>query len=116
MALSLRQQQSLFTVDLVSLIRWLYEEGYEVSIGEVQRAPEQQAYNVRMGRSQTLDSMHLYKCAADLFVFKNGTLLSTKSELQFAGNKWESMSAANTWGGNWNSFKDTPHFQRTVAR
>jgi peptidoglycan L-alanyl-D-glutamate endopeptidase CwlK len=112
--MSLRQEQSLFTVDLVSLIRWLYEEGYEVSIGEVQRTTEQQAAYVRAGRSQTMNSMHLYKCAADLFIFKNGVLLSSKADLQFAGNKWESMSAANTWGGNWNSFKDTPHFQRTI--
>ena len=112
--MSLRNEQSLFTVDLMSLIRWLYEEGCEVSIGEVQRPVEMQAIYYKTGRSKTMDSMHLRKCAADLFIFRRGTLLTTKGELQFAGNKWESMSAANQWGGNWNSFKDLPHFQRTV--
>lgn len=111
--MSLRQEQSAFTVDLVTFIRWLYEQGYEVSIGEVQRTPEQQRIYVDTGRSKTMDSMHIKKCAADLFIFRDGKLLSSKTEVQFAGNQWESMSAANQWGGNW-GFKDIPHFQRTV--
>jgi hypothetical protein len=30
------------------------------------------------------------------------------------GQYWESLSPKNQWGGFWRSFKDVPHFQRTV--
>jgi len=110
---SLRKEQSLFAKDLAMFIAWLISEGYEVTIGEVQRTAEQQAIYIKTGKSKTFAGMHLKKLAADLFIFKDGKLLVSKEELQFAGNKWESMCAANEWGGNWNKFKDVPHFQRS---
>jgi hypothetical protein len=30
------------------------------------------------------------------------------------GKYWESLHPKNQWGGFWKSFKDVPHFQRTV--
>ncbi len=110
--MSLREEQAKFSRDLAIFILWLYEMGYEVSIGEVQRPAEMQKIYVETGRSMTMNSKHLKKLAADLFVFKNGKLLATKEEMQFAGNHWETMSAVNSWGGNWNKFKDVPHFER----
>jgi len=112
--MSLRKEQSQFSRDFAEFIIWLYAEGYEVTDGEAWRPPEMQRIYVDTGRSKTMESLHLRRLAKDINIFKDGVLLSSKSELQFAGNKWESMSAANTWGGNWNSFKDCPHFQRTV--
>lgn len=110
--MNLREEQARFSQDLAIFISWLYELGYEVSIGEVQRPVEMQAIYVKDGRSKTFDSYHLKKLAADLFIFRNGRLLTTKEEMQFAGNHWETMSAVNSWGGNWNTFKDVPHFER----
>lgn len=110
---SLRKEQSLFAKDMSMFIAWLYSEGYEVTLGEAQRMAEQQAIYVKTGKSKTFDSLHLKKLAQDLFIFKDGKLLVTKEELQFAGNKWESICAANEWGGNWSRFKDVPHFQRS---
>ena len=54
--------------------------------------------------------MHLKKCAADLHFTKDGELCYP----QDLGDFWESLNEKNQWGGNWNSFKDKPHFQRTV--
>jgi hypothetical protein len=32
--------------------------------------------------------------------------------LKPVGEFWESLDTKNSWGGNWNSFKDVPHFER----
>lgn len=110
--MSLRQEQSAFALDLMKLELWLYENGYEWTLGESQRPIEMQKIYMQTGRSKTMNSMHIKKCAQDLFIFKNGKLLMSKHELQAVGDKWESLSPKNSWGGNWNRFKDVPHFER----
>lgn len=114
MKLSLRQEQSIFAEDFVTFLSWLISEGYQFTFGEAQRPPEMQRIYVETGRSKTMDSLHLKRLAFDLFIFKDGRYLTSKEEVQFAGNKWESMGAKNSWGGNWKSFKDVPHFERRV--
>lgn len=111
--MSLRKQQSIFAADVMKLFVWLYDNGYEWTFGEAARTPEQQKIYVETGRSKTFNSFHLKRLAIDLFIFKNGKLLSTKEEMQPIGNAWESMAAENSWGGNW-KFLDIPHFERTV--
>lgn len=108
---SLGQHQEAFTVDLCSLIMHAISKGYKVRMGEVQRTEEQQALYVKTGRSKTMNSMHLKKCAADLHFVKDGKLCYP----QELGNFWVSLNPKlNQWGGNWQSFKDFPHFQRTI--
>lgn len=108
--MTLGEHQQHFARDLVSLISHAHSLGYEVRIGEVERPIEMQQIYVRTGRSKTMNSIHIKKCAADLHFFKDGKLVYP-DEL---GEYWESLSPLNSWGGNWNSFKDKPHFQRTV--
>lgn len=112
--MSLREEQSKFAADFVALIHFIWQQGYEVTIGEVQRAPEQQRVYVQTGRSKTMNSYHLKKLAADLHIFERATgkLIYEKSRLQAIGDYWESLSPQNSWGGNWKSFKDIPHFER----
>lgn len=113
--MSLRVEQSKFALDIVSFLTWATSQGYEYTLGEVQRPVEMQEIYVRTGRSKTMNSLHLKKCAADIFFFKSGKLLTTKEEVQALGNHWESMRASNEWGGNWSSFKDIPHFQKNIT-
>lgn len=110
--MSLREEQSAFAVDMVKFLSWAMSSGYEVAFGEAQRPVEMQKIYVDTGRSKTMDSYHIRKLAFDLFFFKDGKLLATKEEMQPIGNMWESMGAKNSWGGNWDSFKDIPHFER----
>lgn len=110
--MSLFQEQSEFLLDAVRLVAWATERGYVVSARELGRTAEQQAIYVKTGRSQTMASNHLRNCAIDLYVMKEGALLQTKADLQPLGDYWESLNPKNSWGGNWNSFKDTPHFER----
>lgn len=108
--MTLGQHQEAFSRDLVQLMAYALFIGYEIRIGEAFRTPEQQAIYVKSGRSKTMNSMHLQKCAIDLHFTKDGKLCYPKE----LGEYWEKLNPLNQWGGNWKSFKDDPHFQRTV--
>jgi hypothetical protein len=106
--MSLGTEQEAFSRDFCKLLAYALDKGYNVRIGEVQRPVEMQELYVRTGRSKTMNSNHIRKCAADLHFFKDGNLCYP----QELGDFWESLSTKNSWGGNWNSFKDAPHFER----
>lgn len=107
--MSLREEQSAFVRDVVKLLAHAISSGYDVTFGEALRTPEQQRFYVQAGRSQTMQSNHLRKCAIDLNFFRNGELTYDTPDL---GAFWESLNPKNSWGGNWKSFKDKPHFER----
>lgn len=102
--------QEAFAHDLTSLLTFAFEKGYNARIGEVERTVEQQRMYLASGRSSTMNSMHLKKCAADIHFTKNG-ILCYPEEL---GHYWESLSPLNKWGGHWQRFVDKPHFERTI--
>jgi len=108
--MSLGHAQEKFSYDVCKLLTFAMDSGYFVRIGEAQRTVEQQKLYVNSGRSKTMNSMHLKKCAIDLHFIKDGVLCYPDK----IGNYWESLSKENKWGGNWNSFKDKPHFERKI--
>lgn len=109
--MTLGQHQEAFARDLVKLIQYGWEQGYEVRIGEVLRTPEQQQLYMQSGGTTTMRSMHLKKCAADLhWVDRQGQICYPPA----IGAYWESLNPLNQWGGKWH-FKDEDHYQRTVA-
>ena len=108
--MTLGEHQEKFSRHLAQLMQRAWELGYEIRIGEVQRPVEMQELYVKTGRSKTMNSMHLKKCAADLHFTKNGVLCYPKE----IGDFWETLDPLNQWGGNWKSFKDQPHFERHV--
>lgn len=110
MKMTLGQHQEAFTKDLVKLLSKAIELGYGIRFGEAFRPPEMQEIYVKTGRSKTMNSMHIKKCAVDLH-FTSGGVICYPKEL---GDYWESLNSLNQWGGNWRTFKDKPHFQRTV--
>lgn len=115
--MSLMHEQATFLLQVTELIRKAGELGFHVTGGELFRTPEQQAIHVRNGRSTTLNSQHLKRLAVDLNFFRGGAdgawrLVQSVEELRPLGQFWESLDPANRWGGNWNLFKDAPHFER----
>lgn len=107
MSLSLGKRQELFSRYLAQLITEAIRRGYGVRMGEVQRPVEMQSLYVKTGRSKTMDSLHLEKCAADLHFTLNGEICYPRE----LGSYWESLDVNCSWGGNWKSFKDEPHFE-----
>jgi hypothetical protein len=113
--MSLSQEQAAFLLDACKLIQYATGQGWMVTGGELSRTPEQQAIYVKTGRSKTLNSIHLKRCAIDLNFFKDGKIIWDKQMLAPLGEYWESLHPKNRWGGNWKSLVDCPHFERNVG-
>lgn len=107
--MSLRAEQSKFASDIRRLLTYAEAKGYEYTFGEFERPLEMQQLHVAAGRSKTMNSLHIRRLAADIFFFRNGELTWDIKEL---GDFWESLDPRNSWGGNWRTFKDAPHFER----
>lgn len=113
--MSLVNEQHTFLQDACVLIAFAAKNGFQVTGGELFRTPEQQDFYVKAGLSKTKNSYHLKRLAIDLNFFKNGKYITDKATLQVLGDYWESLSSKNSWGGNWKTFIDTPHFERRTA-
>ena len=107
-------EQAEFLLDAVKLILKATEMGFTLTGGELYRTLEQQQIHFKNGRSKTMKSNHLRRCAIDLNFFKDGKLIYDKTLLQPIGDYWESLNPKNRWGGNWHSLVDVPHFERNV--
>lgn len=105
-------EQAKFLQDAAKLIQKAAELGFVVTGGELYRTPEQQQIHVKAGRSKTMASNHLRRCAIDLNFFKDGKLTYDVEALRPLGEFWRSLDPKNDWGGFWRSFKDVPHFER----
>lgn len=112
--MSLSQEQAAFLLDACKLIQHATEQGWTVTGGELFRTPEQQEIYLKTGRSKTMASNHLKRCAIDLNFFKDGKLVWDKTQLAPIGAYWESLNPKNRWGGNFKSLVDVPHFERNV--
>lgn len=116
--MSMVNEQHLFMLDVAKLIVEAERLSFRLSGGELYRTAEQQAIYVKTGRSKTMNSYHLKRLAIDLNFFakdSNGDwkLTYDMALLKPLGDFWESLTPGkNSWGGNWNSFKDVPHFER----
>ena len=112
--MSLVAEQAAFLQDVCKLLQYATEQGWVVTGGELYRTPEQQEIYVKTGRSRTMASNHLRRCAIDLNFFKNGKLVWDKAQIAPLGAYWESLHPKNRWGGNFKSLVDVPHFERNV--
>lgn len=109
--MNLGTHQEAFMQDLAKLIYFAHSKGYGIRGGELYRTPEQQQIYVESGRSKTMNSRHLKKCAIDLHFTKDGQLCYPEE----IGKFWESLNPLNSAGMFWTSLKDSPHFERRVA-
>lgn len=106
--MKLGEHQEAFARDVASLLNKALNLGYQIRIAEVLRTVEQQEIYVKTGRSKTMDSMHLKKCAIDIYFTKGGVLVYPEE----LGKYWLSLSPENQAGMFWKSFKDLPHYER----
>lgn len=112
--MSLVNEQAAFLLDVCQLIEHATEQGWTVTGGELFRTAEQQEIYVKTGRSKTMNSNHLRRCAVDLNFFRDGKLVWDTAQLRPIGAYWESLNPKNRWGGNFRSLVDVPHFERNV--
>lgn len=88
---------------------------YDFVITEGLRTKERQKFLVKTGKSQTMNSKHITGHAIDIAILINGKVtwdLKYYKEFAYEFKKLAKLLNFNvTWGGDWKSFVDAPHFQ-----
>jgi hypothetical protein len=107
--MTLRQKQSLFARHAALLILRAYELGYEVTLGEAWRSPEEAARLAKTGRG-IARSLHTERLAIDLNLFKSGQYLAGTEDHRELGEWWEAQHELARWGGR---FRDGNHYSFT---
>ena len=98
--MKLGDKQRKFTYMVGLLIKWAYENGYELTLGDAYRDPrvfgqvgEKEGY----GRSK---SNHKIRLAIDLNLFKDDIYMTSTEAHRPLGEYWESLGGS--WGGRFN--------------
>ena len=98
--MSLRKQQSKFSLLMAHLILYAYNHGYEITMGDVW------AHDGHME-----NSLHYSRLAVDLNLFKDGGYLVDTENYKDLGDYWESLDPDCRWGGR---FQDGNHFEMSL--
>jgi len=99
--ISLREKQAAFSVLVAKLILEADRRGYQVSLGEAYRSPEEAARLAKAGKGIT-QSLHTQRLAIDLNLFKDGVYLAKSDDWKPLGEWWEGQSTTEIqccWGG-----------------
>lgn len=117
--MSLVREQAAFMSDLRKLLDHAENSSFFVTGGELERKPEMQAIYVKSGYATTMDSLHLRRCAINLYFFRDDgrdlRLVQDRQELLKLGEFWESLDPRNRWAGKSNNVIDTPRFERDLG-
>lgn len=107
--------------DLVLVVsRAIQLSKYDFGVLEGLRSEERQRKLYNTGKSQTMKSKHLVGLAVDLVAYdKNGHVTwdmyyyrKINMSMQQAA---EELGVTITWGGDWISFQDGPHWQLEIG-
>ena len=102
--------------DLVKIIEEAIKESpLDFSITEGLRTKERQKALFDAGKSQTMNSRHITGKAVDIAVIKDGEVTWDFKHYQTVADHIKKiakdMKIDLVWGGDWQSFKDGPHFE-----
>jgi len=106
---TLGQHQRRFLPLVAKLIAYAYEQGYELTAGEMYRSPEQAALNAQHGTG-IANSLHTLRLAVDLQLFKDGVYLTDSALYKPLGDYWKMLDPACAWGGDFTTRTDGNHF------
>lgn len=102
--------------DLVKVLEEAIKESpLDFSITEGLRTKERQKALFDAGKSQTMNSRHLTGKAVDIAVIKDGEVTWDFKYYQLVADHIKKVAKELqidiVWGGDWQSFKDGPHFE-----
>lgn len=111
--MTLGEKQRLFMHLLGQFLVWIYESGYTVTGGELERSQAQADANAASGAGIS-NSLHLKRLAIDLnlFLLRDGRweYQNMTEAYRPLGEKWKSMHPLARWGGDFSSRPDGNHF------
>lgn len=105
----MRKRQSIFLLNVAKLIAWAFENGYELTGGELHRTEEQQKIYRQKGLSKIARSKHQDRLAIDLNLFINGVYQTTRAPYKPLAEYWKSLHPDNVAGYDWGW--DANHFE-----
>lgn len=102
--------------DLIKVVeRAIQLTPIDFTVGQGLRTTAEQLENVKKGVSKTMDSRHLTGHAVDLWPLVNGKVTwDWQYYYPMAAAMKKAAAELNipiTWGGDWTSIKDGPHFE-----
>lgn len=91
-------------------------KGYRIQINEGLRTKQRQRKLVASGASQTMNSKHLTGNALDIAIIKpDGSYSKNFADYRKVANFTKKLAQERglnmTWGGDWKTLRDGPHFQ-----
>lgn len=110
--MSLRKHQSIFLKNVAKLITWAFEQGYELTGGELYRTEEQQNIYRKNGTSKVQVSKHQKRLAIDLNLFIDGIYQTKNEAYRELAAYWKSLHPKNKAGYDWGW--DGNHFEMTL--
>lgn len=105
----MREKQSIFLQNIAKLILWAFENGIELTGGELFRTEEQHQWNLAHGKSKAVRSKHQDRLAMDLNVFINGEYKTDKESYKALAEQWKKLNPNNVAGYDWGW--DANHFE-----
>lgn len=102
--MTLGQKQRVFAGLVARLILHAEALGYEVTLGEAYRPPEQAQRMAAEGKG-IAKSLHTERLAIDLNLFRDGVYLTRTEDHLLLGEWWEAQSSGEfrcCWGGRFN--------------
>lgn len=106
--MTLSEKQRLFTKLLGQLIAWAYQNGFELTLGEGYRTPEQAKLNADKGIG-IRNSLHCERLAVDLNLFVGGVYCPDSAAYARLGEYWKSLHPMCRFGGDFRK-PDGNHF------
>lgn len=112
--MTLSQKQRKFTLLVARLILWAYSKGYELTLSEAYRTPEQAKLNAKSGKGIS-NSLHTQRLAIDLNLFIKGVYQAGALAYKPLGDYWKSLDPECCWGGDFKgkTAGDGGHFSIT---
>jgi len=111
---TLGDHQRRFLPLVAKLIDFAYQQGYELTAGELYRSPEQAALNAQHGTG-IANSLHILRLAIDVQLFKDGVYLTDSAQYKPLGDYWKTLDPACAWGGDFTTRQDGNHFSLSWA-
>lgn len=99
----------MFTRLVGILIEYAYQQGYELTFGEVLRRPEQAMHNAGEGIG-IKNSLHILSLAVDFNLFKDGKYLILSDDHKPLGVFWKQLHPLCRWGGDFKPRPDGNHY------
>lgn len=110
--MTLREQQSLFVKLMATFELWCFDQGYELTLGEGWRSPEEAQIQAAKGAG-VAHSLHTLRLAQDLNLFEEGNIITTVNGYRPLGEYWKSLHPLARWGGDFTTRPDADHFSLT---